>query len=53
MKKEKEKLKQIVSDALIHRGFSEAEATKLIKLLVMPVKNQTYTPVNKTIDVYV
>jgi hypothetical protein len=49
----KERLKQIVSDALIHRGFSEVEATKLIKLLTTPVKNQTHTPVNKTIDVYV
>ena len=51
--KEKKLIKQIVSEALIHRGFSEAEATKVIKLLTAPVRNQVYTPVNKVIDVYV
>ena len=47
------KAKQIVSEALRSRGFSEAEAAKLIKLLAVPTKKQAHEPISKTIDMYV
>lgn len=47
------KARQIVYDALTYRGFSMAEADKLIKLLAVPTKEQVHEPVSKTIDTYV
>ena len=48
-----DKARQIVSEALIYRGFSKAEADKLIKLIAVPIKDKAYVTVSKTIDVYV
>ena len=47
------KARQIVSEALTYRGFSKAEADKLIKLLAVPTKEQVHESVSNTIDIYV
>ena len=48
-----DKARQIVSEALTYRGFSKAEADKLIKLLAVTTNEHRYEPVSKTIDIYV
>lgn len=47
----KDKIKQIVSGALIHRGFSEEEASKLIRLIADEAKEPKQVSI-KHINVY-
>ena len=48
-----DKARQVVSEALTYRGFSESEADNIIKLLAVPTKEPVHEPVSKTIDMYV
>ena len=48
----KDKVKQVVLDALTYRGFSESEATQLIGHIAESNSKQPDVSVSRTIDVY-
>lgn len=48
----KAKIKEIISDALVYRGYSEAEAAQFIRRAAEPIKPMQEEAITKTIDIY-